>query len=397
MGEREYSEHTEKDLDGNSELESAHEHAGKPEAERKYPCVNCGAAMLFRPGTTHLKCPYCGTENEIPPENDNTDYLKENDFLTALVEEEKRQESATDTTAEAVRCESCGAISAVSAERTSDNCPYCGGPLIMQNSYAVKLNVQAVLPFNISSDKALDKYSSWVASRWFAPSDFKRRATRDSAMNGVYMPYWTYDSDTYTKYIGQRGDAYYVDENYQTTEDGKTVTRVRQVRHVRWSSASGMVHVLFDDVLVPASDSLPANLAESLAPWDLGMLKEFRKEFLSGFVTESYKKSLKEGFEYAKQKMASKINSEICDDIGGDEQRISHKDTDYKSITFKHILLPVWLSAYAYGGKTYRFIVNAQTGEATGERPWSYWKIGAAVAFGLAALGTLIYFLAQNQ
>ena len=30
-------------------------------------------------------------------------------------------------------------------------------------------------------------------------------------------------------------------------------------------------------------------------------------------------------------------------------------------VTFKHVLLPVWISAYLYAGQTYRFLVNART------------------------------------
>ena len=46
-------------------------------------------------------------------------------------------------------------------------------------------------------------------------------------------------------------------------------------------------------------------------------------------------------------------------------------DTDYSDETFKHILLPIWMAAYKYGGKSYRFMVNGQTGEVQGERPYS--------------------------
>ena len=73
--------------------------------------------------------------------------------------------------------------------------------------------------------------------------------------------------------------------------------------------------------------------------------------------------------------MAGVIEGDVRHDIGGDVQRIDSINTDYSAETFKHILLPVWMAAYKYGGKSYRFLVNGQTGEVQGERPYSWWKI----------------------
>jgi hypothetical protein len=48
------------------------------------------------------------------------------------------------------------------------------------------------------------------------------------------------------------------------------------------------------------------------------------------------------------------------------------------------LLLPVWLLAYRYGGRSYRVAVNACTGEVNGERPYSAIKIALAVIAALA-------------
>ncbi len=365
-----------------------------PPGARQFPCKNCGGPLLFMPGTTHLKCPYCGTENDIPLDAEDTGYLKENDFLAALAEEDKAQQDATDAPAvKAVHCNHCGAETTITPDVTADNCPYCGSPLSMQNLFSFKLNVQAVLPFVINADQAIAIYRNWLRTRWFAPNDFTRRATRGEAMKGMYMPYWTYDANTHTWYVGQRGDAYYTTQMVPVTINGKTQMRAQQVRRIRWSRASGNVRVAFDDVLVPASNSLPGYLQDGLQPWILKNLQPFRQEFLSGFTTETYQVPLKEGFEFAKTRMEPTIDSAIRRDIGGDEQRIDDKRSEYSNITFKHILLPAWISAYAYNNETYRFMINAQTGEASGDRPYSPWKIAAAIIAGVAVAGLLFYFL----
>ncbi len=359
-----------------------------PPGAKQFPCSNCGGPLAFAPGTTHLKCPYCGTENDIPVDAEDDSYLREQDFLKALEEENTRQEDGTTAdSADAVKCTYCGAITTITERRTSDLCPYCGHPLAMQNMFKFKLNVQALLPFAITSEKALQIYRDWLGSLWFAPGDFKRRATRGEAMKGIYMPYFTYDAATRTWYTGQRGDVFYVMQMVQVRQaNGRVAMQPRQVPQVRWTRASGNVGVSFDDILVPASKSVPMDIQDSLQPWDMEKLAPFRQEFLSGFVTETYQTPLKAGFDEAKRRMEPGIDARILQDIGGDQQRIDSKKTEYSKVTFKHILLPVWMSAYAYGGKTFRFTVNAQTGEVSGERPYSAWKIALAVIAGLILL-----------
>jgi hypothetical protein len=147
------------------------------------------------------------------------------------------------------------------------------------------------------------------------------------------------------------------------------------VRKTRWHSVSGQVSNTFDDVLVLATRSLPPKQAHALEPWDLGALVPYRDEYLSGFAAESYQVDLVQGFEAAKGIMAGTIEWTIRRDIGGDHQRIHDVDTHYRDVTFKHILLPVWISAYRYHQRVFRFLVNARTGEVQGERPWSALKI----------------------
>ena len=76
--------------------------------------------------------------------------------------------------------------------------------------------------------------------------------------------------------------------------------------------------------------------------------------------------------------MAATIQQDIAHDIGGDHQRINSLDTRYGEIRYKHVLLPIWLSAFRFRDKTYRFVVNGRTGEVQGERPYSPFKIALA-------------------
>ena len=67
----------------------------------------------------------------------------------------------------------------------------------------------------------------------------------------------------------------------------------------------------------------------------------------------------------------------------------------YSAITFKHLLLPVWISAYRFQDKIYQVLVNARTGEVQGARPYSPWKIVGLVVL-LVLVGLVLLYLSEN-
>jgi hypothetical protein len=273
---------------------------------------------------------------------------------------------------------------------TSRVCCFCGTPIVAQAVSTKRLKPIAVLPFRITRDAAVQSYRAWLKSRWFAPATLAREAFLDGALVGAYMPFWTYDCVATTQYDGYRGEDYWDTETYTEVVNGQTQVRTRQVRRTRWYPASGTVVDDFDDVLVPASTSLPLGEQTQVEPWDLDKLTPYADEYLAGFRSESYSIDLAQGFEGAKTRMRPVIESSIRSDIGGDHQQISSMRSRYDRITFKHILLPLWLSAYRYNRRLYRVIINARTGHLVGERPYSVWKI-AGVVLAILALAALIF------
>lgn len=354
-------------------------------------CKDCGANLKYLPGTPYLNCEYCGAKNEIEAEA-KTEII-ENDFESFLTEKahtEDKQEIST------VKCDNCAASTTLPQNVTSCNCPYCDTPLVIKNaSTSTIIKPSYILPFKVDRKKSTELFVNWAGGLWFAPNKIKEYAQHSAdKLNGIYMPYWTYDTNTATSYTGLKGIHYYVTESY-TDSQGKTQTR--QVRHTNWYPASGNVYNTFDDMLVVSSKSLPESLANDLEPWDLPELTAYNDKYLSGFITESYQVSLKEGFEKAKRRMQPIIKSTVVGDIGGDEQQVTTMSSDYNDITFKHILLPVWLSSYRYKDKVYRFLVNARTGEVQGERPYSAAKIAALVITILVVVGVIIFFAQKNK
>jgi hypothetical protein len=106
---------------------------------------------------------------------------------------------------------------------------------------------------------------------------------------------------------------------------------------------------------------------------------------------------LADGFQEAQAVMDEGIRQSIRQDIGGDEQRIHSVKTQFGKITFKHLLLPVWLSAYRFREKVFRILINARTGEVQGERPYSPWKIAGAVAAVLVIVAIIVAISSLNR
>jgi hypothetical protein len=251
---------------------------------------------------------------------------------------------------------------------------------------------ESLLPFSASLSQATDAVKKWLSSRWFAPNALKKLAYQES-IEGIYLPFWTYDAHTVSHYVGQRGEYYYDTETYiETDQQGNRVTRTRQVRRIRWYPTSGTVSRWHDDILIPATKSVSHSRLDSLAPWDLPQLKPYDPAFLSGFKAQRYQVDLPEGFESAKIIMGRIIEQDVRADIGGDEQRIDDIATSYSAITFKHLLLPVYLAAYRFRQKIYQVMVNARTCEVQGDRPYSFWKIAFFVLFLIAVAAVVAYF-----
>ncbi len=357
---------------------------GSPLDTQQQSCGQCGAKLNFAPGTSALKCPYCGFEQQIAKSEAQVAEIDYGSYLEKAGQEKGSQE------AQRVKCAKCGAETTVPPDTAADICPFCGANMVFSKSVSRLIKPEGLLPFKVAQKEAFDYFRRWIKGLWFAPGDLKQFAQTESKLAGVYIPFWTYDADTTTVYTGERGDYYYTTETFTQRINGRMVTQTRRVRHTRWTPASGTVANTFDDILVRASRSLPGKYADQLEPWDLPNLVPYADEYLSGFRAESYQVNLPEGFEAAKGIMAHAIEATIRGDIGGDEQQIHSAQTQYSNITFKHILLPVWMSAYRFRERIFRILINARTGEVQGERPYSAWKIAAAVLAALIILGVLI-------
>jgi DNA-directed RNA polymerase subunit RPC12/RpoP len=360
-------------------------------AEYHFPCGQCGSDLRYAPGQTQLACAHCGHVQAIPEAGSRrrTRALGELDLARGLADDLPLDASVDIRT---TSCPSCGAMVEFQGADHATECPFCATPVVVDTGTQRQIKPQAVIPFVLTQDQARDAMVAWMGSLWFAPNTLLEYARKGRALNGMYVPFWTFDSDTESRYSGSRGDYYYESRTVTVQVNGRSQQRQQQVRKTRWTSVSGQVAARFDDVLIMATTSLPLRLGNDLTPWDLAALQPYSPDFLAGFRAEGYTIRLQDGHAGARASMEQTIAGNVRRDIGGDEQRVDQLTTDWSDETFKHILLPIWMAAYKYNAKSYRFLINGQTGEVQGERPWSIWKIGFAV-LGVAVIGVTIAYL----
>jgi rubrerythrin len=360
----------------------------RTERTRTYPCRQCGGELVFGIRQQMLVCPHCGNTEEIV--EDQGREVEEQDFRGALSAIHsgallRTGEMIGGPAAEKeVVCQNCGGHTTFTGTLTAVRCPYCATPIQRDDVHDApsRLAVDGMLPFAVDQDQADEAIQKWIRSRWFAPNEFKKYS-RTGSFTSVYAAYFTYDADTTTRYAGMRGD------NYMVTV-GSGENRRTEVR-TRWSPRSGVVSDIFDDLPVLANTGFEEDHVRELEPWPTSTARPFSAEYIAGHLCRTYDHDVEECFGPAKQRIEAGIRDTVRGDIGGDHQRISSMSVRYDHLSFKHLLLPIWLLTVVYQQRPFQVFINGVTGEVHGQRPYSALKIAMAVVAALIVIGIAVF------
>lgn len=374
-----------------AELPPASPPESPPTVVRQHPCPECGANLEWNAKAQSLKCPYCGAQvewSEETREELGRDVV-EQDLDAALRDSPQGQGWGAGAGYE-VQCQNCRAISVFLDRTVAQRCNFCGSPAIVAHeAQSDAITPQSILPFKISDGQIRDRIRQWYGSRWFAPNKFKTAALTDT-LHGVYLPYWTFDAHAAAQWQAEAGYYYYI-----TERDANG--RARQVRQVRWESASGSLRHFFDDELVPGTIGVPLDLLRQIEPFPTTTdLKPYTPEFVRGWTVERYQVDLAQAARIGEESMDAQLRALCANEVPGDTQRNLQVRRQYSGRTFKHILVPVWLVGYTHGRKTYQIVANGYTGQIAGQRPYSWVKITCAVLAALVLIALIAPLFAGN-
>lgn len=346
------------------------------ETDRK--CPQCGGTMDFDPEQGKLHCPYCDYLEEIGKEEEISAKAQEMDFEEAELTGNCDWGVAQKT----VTCKSCGAVTVYDALEVANECPYCGSNQVMEANDMTTLAPGGVVPFKITAKQAGENFKKWLKRKWFCPKEAKESAKADS-FRGIYLPFWTFDADTATQYTAKYGK----DRKVKRGDKEEIVTD--------WYPTSGTFYQFINDQLVAASTNHEESVMHEIEPFDTEDNKAYRPEYIAGFAAERYSIGLKDAWEKAKQFIKSRlrglIESKIIDEKHADHVSNLVMNTTYSNITYKYLLLPVWISSFQYKGKIYQFMVNGQSGKVGGHSPVSPWRVAFAVCLGILLIVLIMW------
>jgi hypothetical protein len=221
---------------------------------------------------------------------------------------------------------------------------------------------EGILPFQFDADAAVQHIRRWLAKQRFRPGDLDEAAIAQPS--GVYLPYWTFDIGGEVKW--------------------RALVREGSGDNSRWAPRTGSHLVFHNDLLVPASHTLPPDLLGELTDFDTGALAPYSDDALAGWLTEVYQIALADASLVARRRAFGEAKKHIDQlSLGGESVRdLTLNSLGITIDTYKLALLPVWIAGYRHKRQSYPAIVNGQTGRVAGRVPRSGFRKMLAGIFG---------------
>ena len=352
-----------------------------------FKCPNCDSEMKLDSSSKLLCCSVCGRKDETCLNNQDTEDF---DFIS-----EETNSAANDwgLHTAVTHCDNCGAHTTVFNGEPYVTCVFCGSSKIRLTDELPGIRPASLLPFKVEKDNAMKVFSHWIKKRKMAPFTMKEKYETGN-INGVYIPYWSYNAKTSSAYTGQVGDYYNDMEKYTVTSGGNTEAKTRRVQKIRWRFVSGTYDKSFSDIIFSDSAKIDEKIIKNIEPYKLNELTKYQPGSMNGFIAEHDNLGLKMVWERAKSHMAHVIQKETRDIIkrGSDVSGSLNISTNYTDIEYRHMLLPLWILAYRFHNKIYHLFINGQTGVVFGKSPKSVLKIGI-ITLIIAAVGVAFYFI----
>ncbi len=221
------------------------------------------------------------------------------------------------------------------------------------------------MPFAISQHDALARLRQWQGSSFWRPGDLARTATVTS-LTQVYLPFWSFAADVETNW---------------TADSSQTPPGARG----DWVPLAGENRASYRGLLIGASGTLTPAETHALLPFDLSAAVPTDNVDLDNVVYERFRVQRRYARPLAQAGLEAR-ERQACGKYVPGRCRNLRVNLRVQGLTSEPVLLPVWIMAYQYRERLFRFLVNGQTGQCTGAAPTSYSKIAVAVAIALTLI-----------
>lgn len=325
-----------------------------------FKCNNCGGNVVFNPEKGKMCCPHCDSI----------------DSQQKVTGEQSLQ-----------KCINCGAPLNVSDYTSATPCEHCGCYIVFDERVEGQYRPHLMVPFAVSKNKAKDIMRERFKKKAFTPSNFLEENMLEK-MTGLYVPFFLYDINVRCDYHAEgtkrrqwtQGDTEYTETSYYDV--------VRDM------------YVDFDRIPVDASIALDDSVMDLMEPYEYKALQDFKEEFMSGFCGEMYSVDAEKMRPRAKKKAVDSAECLLRESlVGYNSLRVIHNNVVTQDNATNYTLMPVWHYKYSYGGKTYDYYINGQTGKAVGMTPVSKAKLfgyGATVWALLTIVMTAMKFFIDS-
>jgi hypothetical protein len=345
------------------------ERMARAEATHSLRCAGCNAPVTWNPGEAAVACAFCDETQAVeaapppPPEVALADFEASAD-RASLGEDRRRLE-----------CGRCGASLDFEGQHAR-RCDFCGASAVEETAAAGTIAPSAIAPFVVTREQAAEAYRKWVDERPFVPGPVRNGVPLDE-MRGLYVPFWTFDLTVQRWFKCWAG---YV--------EGHVVDNIGGKREVNWLWRKGWNEFPRKNLAICASRGLPTRLREAFEPFDMRGVRAYDAAYLSGFVAEAAAASPTEAWQTAEALLDREQHRQVRKDELADADYIKglSLNRDYLDVKVRLVYLPMWVAAYRFSGRVFRFVVDGRTGKATGDIPWSKKQVAVAAAVGAAVL-----------
>ena len=309
-----------------------------------FPCQNCGAKLLYDATVQAMKCPYCGAQQAIVKQQGRP--LLRPGREIPLEEGMRLAARGLGTPVTQVNCKDCGATVNVTPGEQTAKCAFCGSQQVLAQEAVPARRFGPSRWSRSPSTRPLanKKFENSISGLWFRPTicgrwpGFRRW--------GRVHPLLDLRCQCAIDWNAEAGYYYY--------ETSTTATPTGTSRRAKSRERGGNRHRggdrYFDDTLICASKGLPPDLVAKFRSFDTKRLSPYKPEFLAGWRAEAYAIDLMPAWGTAQDEMCRVQQGRCAGDVPGDTHRNLFVQNHFSAVTFKHILLPIWIAAYRYKG-----------------------------------------------